>query len=561
MFKHTNRQLSLRSRLTSIPEGALTRLTSSWGERFRREVFPILLAEEAQFADLYATEGRPNWSVARLIGILILASFADLPDQDALDRLSFDLRWQHALDLDGTEAYLSRRSLVAFRTRLAEGDPEGRLLRRVFERLGEAQVTALSLSIKGQRLDSTHVISDIRTRGRLWLFSSTLVSFLVELRTFDAGRLQQLSTGLRAWFQAREDEDHDVVLGADKLALARWLVEVRDTFAVDEVVTALPGYQLVARLVREHVTLVPATSTPIPPTGEPSPGGTGAAGEPGSAEPTGTPGGSIISLHKPSTPSTSLQSPHDPDAGYGHKGVGYEVQLAETYGNGDRPEVILAVHVHPSGPPDCTQLEKVIIDLVERGVPPTDLQTDMAYNTVDNIEIALAHGINLAGPIPASHRRPDLIGRESWQAVPGTGVLVACPSGHAVINHVERKIGTQSRPFAIVSGAACRACPMASRCIARPIQRSLANDGRGQWEVEESRALLFRDRRLREQETKEWKATYNMRAGIESTNAELKKRHGLGRLRVRRLSRVHIAVLSKVMACNLKRWFSHPTQG
>ena len=146
MFKPTNRQLSLRSRLTSIPEGALARLGDSWGERFRQEVFPILLSEEGQFADLYAAEGRPNWSVARLVGILILASFADLPDQDALDSLSFDLRWQHALDLDGTEAYLSRRSLVAFRTRLAEGDPEGRLLRRVFERLGEAQVTALAPS-------------------------------------------------------------------------------------------------------------------------------------------------------------------------------------------------------------------------------------------------------------------------------------------------------------------------------------------------------------------------------------------------------------------------------
>ena len=31
--------------------------------------------------------------------------------------------------------------------------------------------------------------------------------------------------------------------------------------------------------------------------------------------------------------SDSLQSPHDADATYGHKGKGYEVQVAETYGN------------------------------------------------------------------------------------------------------------------------------------------------------------------------------------------------------------------------------------
>ena len=36
-------------------------------------------------------------------------------------------------------------------------------------------------------------------------------------------------------------------------------------------------------------------------------------------------------------PSDSLRSPHDPDATYGHKGKGYEVQVAETYGNKREP--------------------------------------------------------------------------------------------------------------------------------------------------------------------------------------------------------------------------------
>jgi hypothetical protein len=56
------------------------------------------------------------------------------------------------------------------------------------------------------------------------------------------------------------------------------------------------------------------------------------------------------------------------------------------------------------------------------------------------------------------------------------------------------------------------------------------------------------------QQTTEWKERYRIRAGIEATNSELKRAHGIGRLRVRRLAKVCFAVACKVIACNIKRW-------
>ena len=56
------------------------------------------------------------------------------------------------------------------------------------------------------------------------------------------------------------------------------------------------------------------------------------------------------------------------------------------------------------------------------------------------------------------------------------------------------------------------------------------------------------------QQTTEWKDRYKIRAGIEATNSELKRAHGIGRLRVRRLVKVCFAVACKVIACNIKRW-------
>ena len=50
-----------------------------------------------------------------------------------------------------------------------------------------------------------------------------------------------------------------------------------------------------------------------------------------------------------------------------------------------------------------------------------------------------------------------------------------------------------------------------------------------------------------------WRKRYAIRAGIEGTNSELKRAHGLGRLRVRGGRRVRLAVYLKALACNFKR--------
>ena len=66
-----------------------------------------------------------------------------------------------------------------------------------------------------------------------------------------------------------------------------------------------------------------------------------------------------------------------------------------------------------------------------------------------------------------------------------------------------------------------------------------------------------RERRRRAEADGEFQKRYAIRAGIEATNSELKRRHGLGRLRVRRRPRVELAVHLVALACNLKRMVRH----
>jgi Transposase DDE domain len=76
----------------------------------------------------------------------------------------------------------------------------------------------------------------------------------------------------------------------------------------------------------------------------------------------------------------------------------------------------------------------------------------------------------------------------------------------------------------------------------------------GNFRLEITPGLRLRDEMLAKQKTIEWKDKYKIRSGVEATMSELKRAHGLGKLRVRGLARVHFAVVCKVVACNIKRW-------
>ena len=120
MYKKTNPQQKLFGVDTELSPTLRNRLESSWAHLFKNEVLPILFRNEDQYAMLYGKTGRPNFSVARVLGLCLLQEFNELSDQQALDTFSFDIRWRYALDVSDEDDYLSRRSLVEVRRRLSE---------------------------------------------------------------------------------------------------------------------------------------------------------------------------------------------------------------------------------------------------------------------------------------------------------------------------------------------------------------------------------------------------------------------------------------------------------
>lgn len=554
MFRPTNRQVPLLTPLDGLSQSQRLRLANTWSVGFREKVFPVLLEAEKEFAVLYADEGRPNWSVARLLGILVLQGMEDLPDQEAVDALSFDFRWQYALDLYSDEAYISRRSLVGFRGRLALHDPEGKLLRRVFDLVLVHALADLKLSVSAQRLDSTRIISNIAVRGRADLFGTTLLHFIAHLRKNKEVALGRLPPALRTWALEEAEGEFGWQSGEQARArlpeLAKWLVQVRDLFKDEPDIRACEPYKLVERLILEQVDVLPC--------GDSSSGGAGESGTDGGGGSAPASGEPRVEVHPPASPSTAMQTPFDPDAGIGHKGVGYHVQIAETCRN-ESVELITDYEVHAAGVSDHGRAAASLDRLGERSLSPTSLALDAGYVGSESLADAQRREIELLGPVCKGVLPADAIGRDQWTHDPDTGRLSVCPQGHPVVRHgVRKNTNHVSAPHAYLDRAKCEACPVVEKCLARPPKNG---KGTGRYSIEDTPLLELRDKRLREQAQASWRRRYNIRCGIEATNSELKRKHGLGRLRVRRAPPVHIAVATKLIGCNAKRWIRATTEG
>ena len=166
MYKPTDPQRTIFEADQRLPAKIRRMLRGSWAEGFSSKIFPILLEMESEPGSLYcADNGRPNRSASRMLGLSILQEMHNLPDQDALNCFSFDVRWQYALGVEPEDAYLSRRSLVDFRSRIAKQDPEMKMLRAVFDRIGDGAIADLKISTSEQRLDSTRIQSNIFKSG------------------------------------------------------------------------------------------------------------------------------------------------------------------------------------------------------------------------------------------------------------------------------------------------------------------------------------------------------------------------------------------------------------
>ena len=535
MYKKTDSQQSLFGVQSQLSPSLRDRLTDSWAQLFRAEILPILLKSEDQFAMLYGQTGRPNFSVARMLGVCLLQELNSLADQQALDAFGFDIRWRYALDVNDEDAYLSRRSLVEFRRRLAAKDPDMAVVRKIFEGVSKSAIKELGLSTSEQRVDSTHIASNICARGRLDLFQKTIAHFI---KTLDEKHFLRIPDNIRRWYQREPDGWFGIGPVERKAKLeqvAKYLNKLIELFKNDSQVADREPYQLLVRLFKEQCEVVDKSDT-------------GKGGH----------GGRKIKVKKKSK-GPSLQSPFDPDASYGHKGRGYSAHIAETCNNKDKCEIITDYEVHDAARSDKAKAVDVVDRLESAGIKPQTLYADGGYPTAPSALKVVTKKVEFIAPVDRARLSEDVMGRDQF-AFDNDGFLLQCPQGHAPIDHRMRSANNRkaSSLHAIFDGDTCRACSKLAQCPVRaPNNRKQGCDHRdtkGHFRLDIAPKLRLRDQMYADQQTDAWKQRYKIRSGVEATMSELKRSHGMGKLRVRRYAKVCFAVACKAIACNIKRW-------
>jgi len=539
VFRKRDPQSSLFAASHFLPDEKRRRLERDWPGEFRRSALPLI--DEDAFRDLYHEwNGRPNKPVQTVVGALLLKEMNDLTDAETVWRVDFDLGWQVALDLEPEEAHCCQKTLHNFRAKLVASD-RGRLL---FEQTTARIIEALGVSTERARLDSTHIVSNVATLTRLGLFCETARVFLKELRKAPNEAYGAVPAGLRRRYLKDDGRDSSCddarsSEGRRRLAVcARDVWRLVDRFKGDAGVEALPSYGLLARLLDEQCEVV---KEPV----EPAEGDADAGDSPAP----------VAVRPAREVRSDSLQTPHDPSLTYsGRKGKGSEVQVAETCGNGDKPEVITYAEVTKSCDSDESATVPVVDDLARRVIAPGELAADTNYGSTENVIALDERGVELVSPVagpkvdeaPGEPREDEArpIRKDEFDVDPKGERAARCPAGREAAS--ERRDAGTGEVRAVFGADTCAACPLAARCPAK--RRS---DGRRVLKTTVHAAVLSRRRRY--ERTEEFKRRYAERAGIEATNSELKRAHGLGRLRIRGFLRVRLAVYLKALACNVKR--------
>jgi len=244
-----------------------------------------------------------------------------------------------------------------------------------------------------------------------------------------------------------------------------------------------------------------------------------------------------------------MQNPSEPDATYdGHKGPGNQVQLSETCNPENEVQLITCAIPQTAVEPDNNAVEPVLDTLEQTELLPDQMLADTHYCSDENVQKTEHRGVELVGPVSGSDKTKEDASYEQltiddFDIDEQTEEVKCCPAGHgpqsSTVDEQTEKTTT------VMPELACSQCEYYEQC---PVEKH-----NGQYRLEHTAKQRRLASRRREQDTEVFRERYKIRVGIEATNSGLKRKTGLGQLRVRGAPAVFHAILLKVASWNMLR--------
>ena len=268
-------------------------LTVGWQGVFRQAILELMPVEQTS-GHYSPTLGRPSKELYSMAGLVLIKEFMNWTKEEALDAYRLNIGVQYALNLEPVAQDISMRTLERQIALFAE---EG-AAKTVMDRVTAKLVETLGVRIDQQRLDSTHIFSDMASFGRTRLMGVAIKRFLTQLRRNDEQGYNALNESLRQRYAPGVNQLFaDIKKDSDSRRLLRQQVaedmySLVKLFADNSTHNSKSTYKALERIFYEQCEVHEDK----------------------------------VSV-KEKTGGNVMQNPSDPDATYdGHKGPGYQVR-------------------------------------------------------------------------------------------------------------------------------------------------------------------------------------------------------------------------------------------
>ena len=494
-----------------LTEKTRTRLLNGWHGAFRHiilELMPVNAVSE----HFDATMGRPTKELYSIAGLLLIKEFKDWTKDETIYAYCFDMATHYALNLEPVAHDLGERTLDRYIALFAKDH----LAKTIMDDITVKLVDLLDLKIDKQRLDSTHIFSDMASFGRTRMMAVAIKRFLTQLLRRHKEDYHSLEESFRKRYAPTV---HQLFADTkkDSQSLKRLRQQVAEDmhfmvrqFSCNPKHNGKDTYKALERIFYEQCEVHEDTV-----------------------------------VIKKKTGGDVMQNPSDPDATYdGHKGPGYQVQLSETCNEENEAQLITSALVQTACEADANAVEEVLDDLSANDLSPEQMLADTAYAGDDNVQLAEEQGIELVGPVAGcSTQNDEQLTIDDFNVDETTEEVVCCPAGHkpeTSEHHTET-----GKTKTVMATSNCGQCEFCKQC---PVVKT--RDGYRLEHTAKERRLASR---RKEQETEVFRERYKVRGGIEGTNSGLKRKTGLGRLRVRGKPAVAHAIYLKIAGWNIMR--------
>jgi len=401
---------------------------------------------EAEFADLYSSEGKPGISPVILAFVSVFEFMERLADRQAAQALRMRLDWKYALHLPLDYKGFDYSVLSEFRDRLLAGQAEARVFEKLVEEIREL---GLIKEHGKQRTDSIAMLTKVRRLCRVETVVETLRLAVVSLVAADREWSEEVippsweekygERFMRQRYSEKEWKEYEEQIGEN----GQWLLQRLEKGGAPAGLQDLPEVQVLktvwAQQFREEAGKMAYTDL------------------------------------KKYDGHNQIQSPHDPEARWSRKRhfewIGDKVQLTETEDAG-YPHIITDILATSSNRTDYEELSAIQERLEQRKCKPAEQYVDAGYMSGPALNNSQKKGIDLIGPLAKLVTRQDMLPdgiTQSHFQIDAKNNIVTCPKGHTATHPVPVNNSLSFRfPTKI-----CAACELRSRCCTGKAGRTI----------------------------------------------------------------------------------------